>query len=147
MKTTKLIKVKDSIFRYVFGFGDARIAGITLFPFIFVPKDKFNRFSKMEVQVLENTGKADGGTTTMDQIIKNHENIHWYQQLELLIIPFYLIYILNWLYLGIFKYKGRNWTLAYQNIIFEKEAYDNEYEVGYLERRKIWSFLKYLRQK
>ena len=141
MKITKLIKVKDSIFRYVFGFGDARIAGITLFPFIFVPKDKFNRFSKMEVQI------DKGTTTTMDQIIKNHENIHWYQQLELLIIPFYLIYILNWLYLGIFKYKGMNWTLAYQNIIFEKEAYDNEYEVGYLERRKIWSFLKYLRQK
>lgn len=141
MKITKLIKVKDSIFRYVFGFGDARIAGITLFPFIFVPKDKFNRFSKMEVQLDKET------ITTMDQIIKNHENIHWHQQLELLIVPFYLIYILNWLYLGIFKYKGRNWTLAYQNIIFEKEAYDNEYEVGYLERRKIWSFLKYLRQK
>ena len=141
MKITKLIKVKDSIFRYIFGFGDARIAGITLFPFIFVPKDKFNRFSKMEVQI------DKGTTTTMDQIIKNHENIHWYQQLELLIVPFYLIYILNWLYLGIFKYKGRNWTLAYQNIIFEKEAYDNEYDIHYLERRKIWSFLKYLRQK
>lgn len=141
MKITKLIKAKDSIFRYIFGFGDARIAGITLFPFIFVPKDKFNRFSKMEVQI------DKGTTTTMDQIIKNHENIHWYQQLELLIVPFYLIYILNWLYLGIFKYKGRNWTLAYQNIIFEKEAYDNEYDIHYLERRKIWSFLKYLRQK
>ena len=86
MKITKLIKVKDSIFRYIFGFGDARIAGITLFPFIFVPKDKFNRFSKMEVQI------DKGTTTTMDQIIKNHENIHWYQQLELLIVPFYLIY-------------------------------------------------------
>ena len=141
MKITKLIKAKDSIFRYIFGFGDARIAGITLFPFIFVPKDKFNRFSKMEVQI------DKGTTTTMDQIIKNHENIHWYQQLELLIVPFYLIYILNWLYLGIFKYKGRNWTLAYQNIIFEKEAYDNEYDIHYLERRKIWSFLKYSRQK
>ncbi len=132
MKT--IIKVKDSIFRYIFGFGDACIAGITLFPFIFVPKDKFQRLSKMEV---------DSGST-MDQVIINHEKIHWYQQLELLIIPFYIIYILNWLYLGLIKYKGRNWTLAYQNIIFEKEAYDNEYDVHYLERRKIWSFLKYL---
>lgn len=143
MKITKLIKVKDSIFRYVFGFGDARIAGITLFPFIFVPKDKFNRFSKMEVHTF-GKGTNPDSSSTMDQVIKNHENIHWFQQLELLIIPFYIIYILNWLYLGIFKYKGRNWTLAYQNIIFEKEAYDNEYDVSYLERRKIWSFLKYL---
>lgn len=143
MKITKLIKVKDSIFRYVFGIGNPHIAGITLFPFIFVPKDKFNRFSKMVVHTF-GKGTNPDSSSTMDQVIKNHENIHWFQQLELLIIPFYIIYILNWLYLGIFKYKGRNWTLAYQNIIFEKEAYDNEYDVSYLERRKIWSFLKYL---
>lgn len=136
----KIIKVKDSIFKYVFGFGSPHIAGITLFPFILVPKDKFQRLSKMEVQL----DKDYRTTTTMDQVIKNHERIHWYQQLELLIIPFYIIYILNWLYLGLIKYKCRNWDLAYQHIIFEKEAYDNEYDLSYLERRKIWSFLKYL---
>lgn len=56
-----------------------------------------------------------------DNILINHENIHLKQQLELLIIPYFIIYFIN-----LIKY--RNHFEVYINIIFEKEAYKNEKE-------------------
>ncbi|MEE9408278.1 MAG: hypothetical protein V3V28_09405 [Polaribacter sp.] len=70
----------------------------------------------------------------------NHERIHLKQQLELLIIPFFIWYgiefLINWV-----KYK--NSKTAYYNISFEREAYQNEYNLKYLKTRKLFSFLKY----
>jgi hypothetical protein len=71
----------------------------------------------------------------------NHERIHIRQQLELLVIPFYLIYGINYLYNLI---QQSSHETAYRNIIFEKEAYDHEGDVGYLKKRKLFSFLNYL---
>lgn len=130
-----MITIKTNLLLGRFG-----ILGITLFPFIFIYKDKYNEYKDWHVPCY-------GGVSTYDQVIINHEKIHWYQQLELLIIPFYIWYVLNWLYNGIIKYKGKNWDLAYRDIIFEKEAYNNEYNLSYLESRKIWSFRKYLSHK
>jgi hypothetical protein len=70
----------------------------------------------------------------------NHEAIHVKQQLELLIIPFYVIYLLNWAY-NLIKYKGDSET-AYSEIFFEKEAYDNQDDLEYLSSRQTWSCLK-----
>ena len=70
--------------------------------------------------------------------IINHERIHLQQQIELLIIPFYLWYIIHFL-INYFKYK--NWEKAYQNIIFEKEAYNNENDLNYLKKRKRYAFI------
>ena len=70
----------------------------------------------------------------------NHETIHIYQQLELLVIPFYLLYILMYLY-NIVKY--RNVLEAYMNIPFEKEAYANETKYTYIKERKLFSWIKY----
>lgn len=75
-----------------------------------------------------------------DLIIMNHECIHLRQQVELLIIPFYLWYGINYL-INLIKYKN-NYN-AYFAIIFEKEAYQNEHNLHYLSKRKVWSFLKY----
>ncbi len=33
---------------------------------------------------------------------------------------------------------------GYYNISFEREAFGNEHELDYLERRKWWAFLRYL---
>ena len=52
---------------------------------------------------------------------RKHEKIHIAQQKEMLVIPFYLWYFIEWL-VRLFK-KGN----AYQNISFEREAYVNEY--------------------
>ena len=64
----------------------------------------------------------------LSEIDINHEKIHLAQQLELLIIPFYIIYFIEW----IFK--------RYRNISFEKEAYANQEDMNYLEwRRKSYA--------
>ncbi len=73
-------------------------------------------------------------------IVVNHERIHFYQSLELLVLPFYLIYVIEFL-IKILKYK--NIEKAYFNISFEREAYQNENDLDYLKRRKSFSFFKY----
>ena len=57
---------------------------------------------------------------------------------ELLYIPFYIWYLLEWLFL-IFKY-GNSHT-AYRNIRFEKEAYENEKDLSYLYHRKRYNYI------
>lgn len=69
---------------------------------------------------------------------RNHELIHWSQQLQLLIIFFYLWYLIEWLIR--IPINGRK---AYKNIVFERESHFNEGDPDYLETRKFWAFLKY----
>ena len=71
----------------------------------------------------------------------NHERIHLKQQFELLIIPFFIWYGLEFL-VRLLQYRNRR--DAYLNISFEREAYQNEFDLEYLKKRHFWSFLKYL---
>lgn len=71
----------------------------------------------------------------------NHERIHVRQQLELLILPFYIWYALEFILRWI-QYKEIH--KAYRNISFEREAYSNEANLHYLKNRKCWSFAGYL---
>lgn len=64
---------------------------------------------------------------SLNSIDVNHEKIHLRQQIELLVIPFYIIYLIEWL----FK--------SYKNISFEKEAYSNEDNLDYLKTRKLYN--------
>ncbi|MGI9552484.1 MAG: hypothetical protein ACR2MT_14880 [Aurantibacter sp.] len=76
-----------------------------------------------------------------DVFLINHEKIHLRQQLELLILPFYLFYALEWVIKSIYyldRYKG------YQNISFEREAYYNEKNLDYTSQRPPFGFIKYL---
>ena len=68
-----------------------------------------------------------------------HEQIHWKQQMEMLILPFYLWYLIEWL-IRLVTDKGN----AYRSISFEQEAYRNESNVKYLESRKRFAWVKYL---
>jgi hypothetical protein len=77
-----------------------------------------------------------------DAVLINHEKIHLKQQLELLIIPFYVWYVLEFV-VRLIIYK--NWLLAYKSISFEREAYAKENDLNYLKSRSFWSFIKYLR--
>ncbi|MEJ8588039.1 hypothetical protein JSO57_10160 [Riemerella anatipestifer] len=74
-----------------------------------------------------------------NKYLLNHEKIHLRQQLELLILPFFVWYGLNYLW-NLIKYK--NHREAYRNIIFEREAYENQQDLEYLKNRKLWQFLK-----
>ena len=94
--------------------------GITIFPFVFLKHKAL---------------KAD-------MVLINHEKIHLRQQLELLILPFYIFYVIEFI-IRFIQYK--NWYTAYRNISFERESYCNEANFNYLGERKIWSFLKYIR--
>lgn len=95
-----------------------KINGITLFPFIIL-RDKNLR---------------------KDKVLMNHEKIHIYQQLELLIVFFYIWYVVEYYY---WLWKLNDKHLAYHNICFEREAYAQEEDLNYLQKRKIWSFWKY----
>lgn len=76
-----------------------------------------------------------------DSVTLNHEKIHTAQMKEMLYLFFYLWYVLEWL-VRIFQY-GSTFR-AYRNISFEREAYANGPNLGYLKRRKHFSFLRYL---
>lgn len=80
---------------------------------------------------------ARKGTKINNRII-NHESIHTAQMKEMLFIPFYIWYVFEWL-IRLFK-KGN----AYRNISFEREAYDNQNNKNYLDKRKHYSWVKYL---
>ncbi len=77
-----------------------------------------------------------------DKVLINHERIHLKQQLEMLILPFYVWYVLEY---GIRYFRYKNSRLAYYNISFEREAYLNEFDPDYCKKRKFWAFLKYLK--
>lgn len=96
-----------------------KIIGITLFPFILLRDKRYKS----------------------DQILLNHEKIHLRQQMELLIVFFYIWYLSEFLY-KVIKFKNK--YSAYREISFEREAYDNEQNPSYLENRKLWAFWIYL---
>lgn len=98
---------------------NTKITGITLFPFIIL-KEKSDRQNK---------------------VLINHEKIHLRQQLELLIIFFYLWYVLEYFY---WYLKLKNHFMAYKYVSFEREAYAMEDDLDYLKERKLWSFWKYI---
>ena len=91
------------------------VRGIALYPFIFL---------------------ADEG----DDVIVNHESIHIAQQRELWVLPFYLLYLAFWLR-GM-RRLGQP-KMAYYDIAFEKEAYENSHDMSYLKNRGSHSWKKY----
>lgn len=80
----------------------------------------------------------------IDKYVINHERIHTAQQRELLFVPFYVIYLIEWC-IRLAAY--RSWKEAYYNISFEREAYANGNDLTYLKRRKCYSWLRYLRKR
>lgn len=93
--------------------------GITLFPFIIVSENNLKQ----------------------NPVMIYHEKIHIRQQMELLILPFFIWYGIEFL-VKWFMYKDKN--TGYRNISFEKEAYENEKDLNYLKKRSFWKFLNYL---
>ena len=95
------------------GFG-----GITIFPFVIL-RTKFH---------------------ALNDVYVNHERIHIRQQLEMLILPFFIWYGIEFLF-RLIQFKSK--ADAYKNVSFEREAYQNEKDLAYLKGRSFWAFLKY----
>ena len=72
----------------------------------------------------------------------NYEEIHTAQMREMLYVPFYLWYVVEWL---VRLVQFRDFKKAYRNISFEREAYANERGMGYLGRRRRYSWTGYLK--
>lgn len=71
----------------------------------------------------------------------NHESIHTAQMKEMGYLLFYLVYVIEWLVRTLMK--GN----AYYNLSFEREAYLNDHDFGYLKNRRHYAWLKYFRKK
>jgi len=69
-----------------------------------------------------------------------HELIHFHQQLELLVLPFYVLYLLSYL-LNLLIYRDHD--KAYRNICFEVEAYTNDDNPDYLLQRKMFAWIRH----
>jgi hypothetical protein len=93
--------------------------GLTFYPFVFLA-DKDDK---------------------LNEVFINHERIHIRQQIELLILPFYLWYITEYL---IRLLQFRNRKKAYYAISFEREAYANEKDLDYLKSRPFLGFMRYV---
>jgi hypothetical protein len=76
-----------------------------------------------------------------DRVLVNHEKIHLRQQIEMLILVFYLFYVVEFL-IRLIRYRSR--YEAYKNISFEREAFYHQTDLAYLRKRKFWAFLKFL---
>lgn len=75
----------------------------------------------------------------LSQELITHERIHTAQMLEWAIVPFYLLYVAEWV-VRLFM-RGN----AYRNISFEREAYANQGNPDYLKQRRLYASLRYLR--
>lgn len=73
---------------------------------------------------------------SVNKRLLNHELIHTAQQKELLWIPFYIIYLIEWLYRLI---QHHHWDTAYRAISFEREAYANDSNPNYLKTRRPYA--------
>jgi hypothetical protein len=93
--------------------------GLTIYPFVFF-KEQSDRSNILFI---------------------NHEKIHLRQQIEMLLLPFFIWYLIEFV-IRLVQYK--NVDLAYLNISFEREAYAHEKDRNYLDQRFFFSFLKYL---
>ena len=104
------------VFKYLMPRG---FRGLTFYPFVFLA-DKDDK---------------------LNEVFINHEKIHIRQQLELLIVPFYLWYFTEYLFRLL---QFRNRKKAYYAISFEREAYANEKDLAYLNSRPFWGFMRYI---
>ena len=81
-------------------------------------------------------------TSWIDRYVINHERIHTAQQRELLFVPFYILYLIEWT----FRFaRYRNWKQAYYNISSEREAYTHGNDLTYLKNRGHYSWLRFLK--
>ncbi|PRD47404.1 hypothetical protein C5745_10405 [Sphingobacterium haloxyli] len=99
-------------------FSERKAIAIVVFPFIFLLDQRYKE----------------------DKFLLNHENIHIKQATEMLVVPFYIWYFIEFL-IRFLQYK--KFRQAYLNISFEREAYRNERNLHYLKKRKLWAFSRY----
>ena len=106
------------------------------------------------------------GNAKIDDVSINHESVHsrqyvevgilslilllplvfnglWWLWLILSVFAFYILYVIEWsVKLFVYKFDKRK---AYRNVSFEREAYNNEKDLSYLDNRKLFAWIKYIK--
>lgn len=100
-------------------FPPRKFLAITLFPFVFYND---TRISEKDIR---------------------HETVHLWQQATLLVIPFYLLYLLFWLW-GLLRHHDSQ--AAYHNIPFERSAFALEKEANVKPLLKAFNWTHYLKR-
>ena len=118
---TPIIKYSDKFLDRIGLF--MKIGGITLWPFIIL----------REIYDISPPWRRKAAR------IINHESIHIKQQEEMLILPFYIWYVTEWIIKVPIYFSFQK---AYRNISFEREAYDNDDNLSYLSDRKHYAWIK-----
>ncbi|MGV8877931.1 MAG: hypothetical protein ACOH2A_02745 [Sphingobacteriaceae bacterium] len=96
------------------------VSAMALFPFILVKKRSYE----------------------LDAMLMQHEKIHLQQEIELLVLPFYILYLTHYL-VNLIRYK--NHEKAYLQNMFEQEAYKHDKEEGYLVHRRFCAWMPFMR--
>ena len=132
----------------------AWVGGFTVFPFIFLKSDITAWIRPDNLPEFEN------------DVLLWHEQIHFRQQWECLIVGLGLAFLWNafagfsWIaialaVLGFYIIYGAHYLIlrfiygfdaqaAYLGIVFEEEAYDMQFDIGYLARRPFFAWIHYL---
>ena len=122
-------------------FPSSRFLALTIWPFVFARKE-------------------------LGEVDKNHEFIHGRQQVEVMIVSFFLLLFIIlisklsffWLLLSLVSYYvlycleytvrailyGGFGREAYRNISFEQEAYENESNLLYLGSRRLFAWIFFI---
>ena len=118
IRSNKILATWDTINRVVFRYKRTRpTRGLCAFIFIFLRED-----------------------APPDVLM--HEKIHVLQQLELLFIGQWIMYIGNNI-VNLFRYKTT--YLIHVNNVFEREAIANQKNADYLRARKFWAWTQYFK--
>ena len=125
----------------------------------YIPVQGFKAILLFGILFVKNNAK-------IDDVTMNHESVHsrqyvevgilslillmplvfnglWWLWLILSVFAFYILYVIEWLVKFII-YKS-NTHKAYKNTSFEREAYSNEKDLSYLDNRKRFAWIKYIK--
>lgn len=97
----------------------------------------FGKYSTINICGILFTKKAYLSDKTI-----NHESIHTKQILEMGIIGFYLWYIIEYI---IVRFAHTLQNEAYHDISFEEEAHTNQENLDYINHRKHYAWVKYIK--
>jgi hypothetical protein len=103
----------------------------------FVPK-LLSFFAPIEIGAIT-LGFVVFSRGTVSDSTRRHETIHFQQYLETLFVGFLLLYFYDYCRSRV---KGVGGPESYREIRAEKEAYENQDNLNYLENRPRWKWMK-----
>ena len=106
---------------------------------IYTEKKIFNYYTGLSFFIFIWISRLEKDEVTLTR----HEKIHFWQQVEMLFIFHWLFYAFFYLWA---RSKGHCHYIAYRYNPFELEAFSNEHDEKYLEKRKLFAWRPFIRK-